>query len=217
MFDLPAERVRRVYAGLAPTAGGDALVGRRIARAPRYVLALGTLEPRKNLPTLIRAFDRLSRYDSELVLALGGPDGWGVDEIDAAIAQAAHGSRVHKLGYVTDDERRDLLAGASAVAYPSHYEGFGHTPLEAMAAGVPVVAAAAGALPEVLGDAALFVDPDDEAALATELARAVADEPVRATLIDRGHERVRLYTWDRAAEEMAALYHELAATRSDET
>ena len=152
------------------------------------------------------------------MLALGGPDGWGVDEIDAAIAQAAHGSRVHKLGYVTDDERRDLLAGASAVAYPSHYEGFGHTPLEAMAAGVPVVAAARGRAARGARRRRTVRRPRRRGrARPTELAARSPTSRCAATLIDRGHERVRLYTWDRAAEEMAALYHELAAARSDET
>jgi len=209
-FGLPTDRVRRVYAGLAATAGGDAGAGRRLAGADRYVLTLGTLEPRKNLPALVRAFDAVASTDGDLVLALAGPDGWGSDGVHAAVAAARHGDRVHRLGYVPDEARRDLLAGATVVAYPSIYEGFGHTPLEAMVAGIPVVAAAAGALPEVLGDAALLVDPSDEDALAAALARALGDEALRRDLVTRGRERATRYPWSRAGDEMAALYRGLA-------
>ena len=94
-------------------------------------------------------------------LVIGGPDGWGVEEFEAACAAAAHGDRITRLGYVDDRQRRDLLAGATVLAYPSIYEGFGHPPLEAMQAGVPVVASSAGALAEVLGDAALLPDPEE--------------------------------------------------------
>ena len=212
-FDLPADRVHRVYAGLASTTGGDAGAGRRIAGAPGYVLALGTLEPRKNLPALVRAFDRVAGGDGDVVLVLAGPDGWGVDAIEAAARAARHGTRVHRLGYVTDAQRRDLLAGAALVAYPSHYEGFGHPPLEAMAAGIPVVAAAAGALPEVLGDAAVLVDPDDDEELAGALDRVLHDDELRAELVERGLERVGRYTWARAGDELAALYRTITTRR----
>jgi glycosyltransferase involved in cell wall biosynthesis len=206
---LPAELVVRVYPGLAATAGGDAASGRRLAGAARYVLALGTIEPRKNLPMLVRAFDEVAAADDQVRLVIGGPDGWGVEEFEAACAAAANGDRITRLGYVDDRQRRDLLAGAAVLAYPSIYEGFGHPPLEAMQAGVPVVASSAGALVEVLGDAALLPDPTDATAIGAALSRALTDAELRAELIRKGHERTQRYTWERAGGDFAALYRKI--------
>ena len=209
-FGVGPERVRRVYYGIAPTAGGDASAGRRLVGADRYVLALGTIEPRKNLPALVRAFDRVAAGDAELVLAIGGSDGWGLADFDAAVARAAHGDRVRRLGYVGERQRRDLLAGTRVLAFPSLYEGFGHPPLEAMGAGVPVVAADTGSLPEALGDAALLVDPHDDDALAGAIELILGDETVRSGLIARGYEQVERYSWDECYRNMLDLYREVA-------
>jgi glycosyltransferase involved in cell wall biosynthesis len=208
-FGLPADRVIRVYPGLAETGGGDPARGRELAGSARYVLALSTIEPRKNLPTLVRAFDAVAANDPELLLVIGGPDGWGVEAFDAACASARNGARVRRLGYIGERERRDLLAGATVLAYPSLYEGFGHPPLEAMRAGVPVVASKGGALPEVLGDAALLPDPSDVDAVAADLERAVTDDALRAQLRELGAQRAARYTWSRAAAEVADLYRRL--------
>ena len=108
-----------------------------------------------------------------------GADGWGAEELDRAVAAAAHPDRVVRLGWVDDDQRAGLLRGAAVVAYPSVYEGFGFVPLEAMAAGVPVVTTRAGAIPEVVGDAAELVDVGDVDGLAGALAPAVGEEPER--------------------------------------
>ena len=210
-FDVEPERVVRVYSGLVPSRGGDPGRGRKLSGADRYVLALGTVEPRKNLPNLVRAFDVVAAGDPDLVLVVAGPDGWGVDEFDETVLAARHGDRVRRLGYVEDRERRDLLAGATVLAYPSIYEGFGHPPLEAMQTGIPVVASNAGALPEVLDDAALLPDPSDVDAIADALKSVLVDESLREQLVHRGQERVARYTWERAGSELAELYRRLAA------
>ena len=142
-----------------------------LAGAERYVLALGTIEPRKNYPALVRAFDAVAARRSRRSCSWSRARAAGAaDAFDAALASTHHRDRVHtarlRVGRPT---ARDLLAGASVLAFPSHYEGFGFPPLEAMAAGVPVVATHAGAVPEVVGDAALLVDPDDVDALAAAL------------------------------------------------
>jgi len=209
-FDLAPDRVVRIHPGLAPTEGGDPSRGRRLAGSDRYVLALATIEPRKNLPALVRAFDVVADEDPELRLVVGGPDGWGVEAFDAACATAQHRDRVRRLGYVDDRDRRDLLAGAALLAYPSIYEGFGHPPLEAMRAGVPVVASAGGALPEVLGDAALLPNPTDVDAIADALTRALGDEELRARLVRLGATRAERYAWPRATDEFSRLYRVLA-------
>ena len=210
-FALPAERVVRVYSGIAGSEiAGDASAGRRLAGGERYVLALGTVEPRKNLPSLVRAFDALAADDPDVRLVVAGPDGWGVHAYDTAVRAAHHGDRVVRLGYVEERARVDLLAGAGVLAYPSIYEGFGHPPFEAMRAGVPVVTTRAGSLPEVVGDAALFVDVDDDDALADALSRVLTDDTLRAQLVALGHEQVQHFPWSRAADNFVALYRRVA-------
>jgi glycosyltransferase involved in cell wall biosynthesis len=214
VYRLPASRIVRVYAGVAPVVAGDGARGRAIAGTDRYVLALGTIEPRKNLPRLVQAFDQIASRDRDVRLVVAGADGWGIETFDDELARAEHGERIVRTGYVGDEARRDLLAGATVLAYPSLYEGFGHPPLEAMSNGVPVVAAAVGSLPEVLGDAALLVDPFDVEALADALEAACDDAMLRARLSELGPPRAARYTWPRAADEFVALYQRLARERS---
>lgn len=209
-YNLSPDRVIRVYPGLGPRSIGDAERGRTVAGTTRYILALGMVEPRKNLPRLVQAFDAVAAHDSEVTLVVAGPDGWGVDAFDAAVDTARSRHRIRRLGWVEERDRQDLLAGASVLAYPSVYEGFGLPPLEAMQAGTPVVAARAGALPEVLGDAALLPDPTDIDDIAGSLSRVLEDEELRRTLIERGAERVNAYRWDRAIPDFVAAYLRLA-------
>ena len=115
-----------------------------------------------------------------------------------------------RLGAVTDAQRAALLRGATVVAYPSRYEGFGLVPLEAMAVGVPVVATSVGAIPEVVGDAAALVAPGDPSALAEALHAALTDDGGRAALVARGRERVGSFTWERSVAGIVALYRRAA-------
>lgn len=212
-FDLPPERVVRVYSGIATHSGnGDATAGQRIAGGERYVIAIGTIEPRKNLPGLVRAFDQIATHDDVRLVIVGG-DGWGTAPFDAALAASPFAARVRRLGYVSERDRLDLLAGATVLAYPSLYEGFGHPPFEAMAAGVPVVTTTAGSLPEVVGEAALFVPPGDDDALATALERVLRDDALRADLVARGRIRARAFPWSTAIDGFVDLYRQVAASR----
>lgn len=167
-----------------------------------YVLAVGTLEPRKNLERLIDAWVRLPadvRGDHEL--ALVGPRGWE----EAGILQKAadHGARL--LGRVSEDELRALYAGATAFAYPSLYEGFGLPVLEAMAAGAPVITSTCSSLPEVAGEAALLVDPEDVGALTEALRRVLTDQALADDLRTRGRQRAAEFSWHRTAAETLTL------------
>jgi glycosyltransferase involved in cell wall biosynthesis len=209
-FGLDPARVVAIPWGIGAVTGGRPDAGARIAGGPRYVLALGTIEPRKNLPALVRAFSAVAARDPEVRLVVAGPDGWDQEGFDAAVEGSPEHKRIVRLGYVTSEERRDLLAGATVFAYPTRYEGFGLPPLEAMAAGAAVLAGRAGSLPEILGDAALLVDPLDDDAIAAGLAELLDDPTKRAAFVARGHEHVTRFAWDRTAARFAELYRTVA-------
>jgi len=176
-----------------------------------YVLAVGTLEPRKNLERLVAAWARLPATLREThQLALVGPRGWSDEPILRAAAEAG----AQLLGRVDDGELAALYAGCTAFAYPSLYEGFGLPVLEAMSAGAPVLTSNASSLPEVAGDAALLVDPRDTDAIAAALQRLLEDTALAAELRARGRERAAAFSWDRTARETRALLYDIARTRS---
>ncbi len=189
--------------------GRDAAAGRAAAGAERYILALGTIEPRKDHPGLLQAFGFVAADDPDVRLVVAGQRGWGADAYDAMLAAMAHADRVVTLGYVDEATRAALLRGATVVAYPSVYEGFGLVALEAMAAGVPLVATRTGALPEVVGDAAELVE-DDTDALVDALARLLTDEDRRAELVAAGHRQRARFSWDATVEGVADIYRRAA-------
>lgn len=167
-----------------------------------YVLAVGTIEPRKNLERLVAAWLHLpdeirERHD----LALVGPRGW--DDGSILAAAAAAGAKI--LGRVSDEELHALYAGAACFSYPSLYEGFGLPVLEAMAAGAPVVTSNVSSLPEVAGDAALLVDPHDVPALADAIARVLGDRALADDLRTRGRAQAARFSWERTARETLAV------------
>jgi glycosyltransferase involved in cell wall biosynthesis len=183
-----------------------------VVGGPPYVLAIGSLEPRKNLPYLVAAFGSIAGSHPDLRLVLAGPDGPARPAVDAAIGELAESirSRVVITGGVSDAGRVALLAHAHVLAYPSLYEGFGFPVLEAMSIGVPVVAARAGSIPEVAGDAATLVGPTDVRALGDALAALVDDDARRAEQIALGRDQARRYSWLDTAHGLAALYRRLA-------
>lgn len=183
-----------------------------IVEGPPYVLAIGSLEPRKNLPYLVAAFGAMAASHPDLRLVLAGPDGPARPAVDAAVAALGESvrSRVVITGGVSDAGRVALLAHARVLAYPSLYEGFGFPVLEAMSIGVPVVAARAGSIPEVAGDAASLVGPTDVGALAEALTALVDDDALRAEKIALGRDQARGYSWLETAHGLAALYRRMA-------
>jgi glycosyltransferase involved in cell wall biosynthesis len=214
---MPEERVRTVYLGTSAPAR-SARTGPRPGLLPdwvtAYVLALGTVEPRKDLPTLVAAFGRAAGARPGLALVIAGPEGLGTPALQEAVAACPARDRILQLGWVDEAARDGLVAGATVYAYPSRYEGFGLPPLQAMAAGTPVVATGAGALAEVLGDAAWLVEVGDADALAQALETLVDDTGVRQALAGKGLERAGHFTWDACAAGLATLYHEASQARS---
>ena len=171
-----------------------------------YLLGLGTVEPRKDLPTLVRAFAALAG-DLPHRLVLAGLAGWGAGALEAAVAASGVADRILVPGYVPEADKAALLTGADVFAYPSRYEGFGLPVLEAMACATPVVTTTGGSLPEIAGDAATLIDPGDETALAAALAKLAGDPAARQAAAARGRTRAATFTWDRCAAETAAAYH----------
>ena len=159
----------------------------------------------------MKAFDAVAARLDDVALVLAGPPGWGSDALEEALQASHFRSRILQTGYVPDLE--PLLRGASVLAYPSLYEGFGLPTLEAMAAGVPVVTTRAGALPEVVGDAALLVAVGDTDALAGALVRVLTDETERYSVIERGYRRAVRFTWENCANGLAGLYADAASDR----
>ena len=211
-LDIAADHVLVSYPGIPNIAAAAPCHASRFAPgAERYVLAIGTVEPRKDLPTLVAAFDLAAAQHPDVVLVLVGQSAWGTAALDAALAAARHRDRIVQLGFVPDDMKAALLRGATVFAYPSLYEGFGFPPLEAMSVDTPVLATRAGPLAEVLGDSARLVPPGDVAAMAAGLHDLLSDEGQRLELARRGRERVRRYTWDACAEGVVDLYKRAGA------
>ena len=143
----------------------------RYAITSRYILFVGTIEPRKNIPSLIRAFERIATAHADVHLLVAGKPGWHVDEIVSTARRSPVAGRIQFLDYVPESDMPSLYAGASLFVYPSLYEGFGIPPLEAMTCGTPVITSNTSSLPEVVGEAAIQVDPRNE----EELADAIVD------------------------------------------
>ncbi len=202
----------RFRPGDAKIAAADAAAAARLGLPARFLLHVGTLEPRKNLVRLIAAYARLvaDRGDAGHDLVLAGRRGWMDGAIFAAAAAAGLRDRIRFLDYVPDRDLPALYRRATALVYPSLYEGFGLPVLEAMACGTPVVVSRTPALVELVADAGVTVPPTDEAALAAAMARIVAEPDLRAALRAAGPARAGGYTWAAAARRMAAVYRVVA-------
>jgi len=212
---LAADRVEVIPLGAIPAVAAPsvapALLGERLDGRP-YVLALGTVEQRKNLHRLVESFGRLHPVQPSLVLVIAGGDGNAGEDLSASIDRLSPGAaaNVVRLGRVDEPTKSWLLHHATVLAYPSLDEGFGFPLLEAMAADVPVVASTAGSIPEVAGAAAVLVDALDVDALADALDRVITDDSLRARLKSAGRARIAHYSWRTTAERMADLYASLA-------
>ena len=215
---IPADKVEVIYNALderlasPPTPEEIARVRDRFMLTSPFILYTGNIKPHKNVDRLIEAFSILRRrgFADVKLLVIG-------DEISRYqnLRRLVHRFQLHQqvrfLGFVPDATLRALYGLASVFVFPSLYEGFGLPPLEAMAAGVPVVTSNVSSLPEVVGDAALLIDPMDAGAIAGAIARILGDDALRASLVTRGHARVQAFSWTRSVARIREVYEELGA------
>jgi glycosyltransferase involved in cell wall biosynthesis len=212
-FGLAADRVQLLYPGVDPRfrrlpQAELGAVRQRLGLGERFVLAVGTLEPRKNLVRLIHAVEQIAAAEERsLELVLAGREGWMAEGILRAIAASPLGTRIKRLDFVGDDDLPALYNLATVLAYPSSYEGFGFPALEALACGTAVVASHASSLPEVVGDAGILIDPDDSASLAAGLRAALARPDAWR---ERGPRQAARFSWERAGAQLAEHYRDLA-------
>lgn len=214
---LDTDRVRTVLLGPPPPDNDppieDLPAGLPDLTDQPFLLALGTIERRKNLPTLVDAFARVAREDPTVRLVIAGAAGNDVATVDRAIARLpkAAAERVVRTGIVDAPTKRWLLTHARALAYPSLDEGFGFPVLEAQQTGTPVVASTAGSIPQIAGAAALLSPPRDAVALAANLYWIVTNDEIHAKLVRRGHANVARFSWAATAAQYGAIYADLAA------
>lgn len=217
---LAPERIRVTPEGVdpvfAPVPDGPArrAVLERYGIALPYLLYIGGLNARKNITGLLEAYARARPHIPGVTLVIGGKRQWQTDAIDATLSRLDLEYHVHFTGYVADDDLPALYSAAEVFVFPSLYEGFGLPPLEAMACGTPVVTSNVSALPEVVGDAAMTVDPRDIDGLAAAITRTLGDTAFRAYLRQRGRERAARYTWARAAHETLAVYGQVLGVQT---
>jgi len=197
LVDIPEEKVTEVR--------------KRYAEGRRYVLAVGDIQPRKNLGRLVEAFGMLvakAAIEEDVILIIAGQSQWQGAQVARQVEEQGLAQRVRFPGYVSDEDLPALYRGAEVFVYPSVYEGFGLPPLEAMTCGTPVICSSASSLPEVVGEAAMLFDPYDVSALAQALRDLLCDEAKRQELVLAGLVRATQFSWEKAARETVAVYQE---------
>jgi alpha-1,3-rhamnosyl/mannosyltransferase len=213
VFGLRPEKIHPVSLGAGPGFAPQSpdQTSRTLSRYQlqhgRYLLAVGTLEPRKNLQLALRAFMDLPRaLRQHYPLVLVGMTGWHASPLQAQLAPLLAAGEVRQLGYLESDELATIMAAACALVYPSVYEGFGLPPLEAMACGVPVIASNVSSIPEVVGDTGILLDPQDAAGLTEAMTALITAPDIRASLSARALQRSQSFSWNLCASETRYIY-----------
>lgn len=216
ILGLPEEKVQVVYIGIddvyRPINNKHELdfVKAKYGITDRFILHVGSLNPRKNISRLIEAYKRLPLdILEEYQLVIVGKRGWKSDEIFARVKELCLENRVVFTGFIEDNDLPLLMNAADLLAFPSLYEGFGIPPLEAMACGTPVIASNTSSIPEVVGDAALLFDPYNVEEMSAAMYRALTDGQLREKLRQKGFERVKKFSWEKTAQETLAVYEEV--------
>ena len=201
---IAPDRIRTIYSGIAE----EYFLAAPTPRPRSYALYVGTIEPRKNLDTLLEAWAQLKpSLRTEFDLLIAGPRGWSSEETFARIQQEAT-----YLGYVPENDLPGLTAGAAAFVYPSLYEGFGFPVAQAMAAGAPVITSNNSCLPEIVSDAAILIDPRSASEIAAALTRLFESESLRSDLAARGRTRAQAFRWEKCATESLHFFRSVCGS-----
>jgi len=218
----PAERIRVVYPGVSASfrvavpPEGRQRVRREYGLPEDYILCVGTLEPRKNLLTLVQAFDKARAFfrKERCRLVLAGVKGWKMDPLFEWIRRQGLKEDVVLTGYVEDRDLPALYQGAAYLVFPSFYEGFGMPIIEAMASAIPVIASSVESHREILGEAAVFINPNDVDGLARSMKDLYQDADTRRQLVEKAAVRVAAFTWEACARGMIECYEHFAGNRT---
>ncbi|MBI2845245.1 MAG: glycosyltransferase family 4 protein [Chloroflexi bacterium] len=216
LWGIPPEKVAVVYLGADDEFYADRREEeierlRRERNLPqRMILNIGTIEPRKNLPTLLAAYAQLKRNGLPHILVIAGAPGWGAEEVYHQVEQLGLQGKVLFPGYIPSAELPLWYRAADLFVYPSLYEGFGLPPLEAMASGSPVIVSRSSSLPEVVGEAGISVDSQNSGELAMAMARVLKDRDLREEMQAKGKEQARKFSWERTARETLAVYESIS-------
>ena len=214
IFHLPEQKIKVIYPGVDLKIFNQAIGTEKLRQVRNFyglpgdfLLFLNTIEPRKNLIGLIKAFELLK---SDVFLVIAGKKGWKYKHIFKAIKQSSKANKIKYLGYVAEKDKPGLIKMAKALVYPSFYEGFGFQPLEAMALGVPTIISHAAALPEIAQGAALLINPFDTANLAFALKQVLIDQNLRHSLVEKGLDRSKVFEWQNCASQTLQALNSLA-------
>lgn len=218
LYGVQAEKIDVLLSGIdvrfAPTqyvVGGMTIRSKYGIGNQPYILSVGTVQPRKNYARLIQSLAALRQRNYDLQLVIAGGKGWLEDPIYETIRDTHMEDFVHFIGFADETDLPALYSGAVCFAFPSLYEGFGLPILEAMACGTPVVTSNVSSLPEVAGDAALMVNPYNTEEIAEAIRRLIYDQALRESLIEKGYNQVKKFSWDKSAQQLIQIYTDLLA------
>lgn len=204
-YKLPQNKVVVTYPGLREIEANKSKLSMN-----KYILFVGTLQPRKNIVRLVEAFSRIEDKYPELKLLIVGKKGWFFEDIIESPKRFGVQNKVEFLDFVKDEDMPDLYKNAQCFVLPSLYEGFGLPVLEAMKNGCPVVLSNVSSLPEAGGDAALYVDPENVNDIATKIDKVLSDAKLRSEMIKKGREQVKKFSWEKTAKETLKVLEEIA-------
>jgi glycosyltransferase involved in cell wall biosynthesis len=215
LYGVKSEKVHVVYPGIKETLSLEPHIypmkelENKFGITKKYLLFVGTLQPRKNIRRLIEAFSKVHIIDSDLQLVIVGRKGWKYEEILSAPEEYGVKDSVAFLDFVKDEDLQMLYKGAQCFVWPSLYEGFGLPVLEAMQYGCPVITSNISSLPEAGGDAAIYVDPENVDDIAEKIKKVLGDKELRESMIKKGYLQVKKFSWEKAAKETLAVLKEV--------
>lgn len=222
LLDVPKGKIEVVYLGVSPDFKvkpnpklAEEIVGRYLPDTTKYILSVSTLEPRKNLTLLIKAFSLLPhRLKQEYKIVLTGAQGWNNQELKRTIENHNLAGKVIFTGFVPDEDLPYIYSKASVFVFPSLYEGFGLPPLEAMVCGCPVICSNKSSLPEVVGKAGILIDPTKEEELAKALKKVLISRTLPAKMIKKGKIQARKFSWLKTAQETVTCFNQYRINRN---